>query len=94
MEVLTSLRGPDLLRVKGLLDIEGEPGPVVVQGVQHLFHPPVTLDAWPSDDHRSRLVFITRNIPRAMIENLLGAILATAASAPAVPAMADAPQAS
>jgi len=94
MEVLTSLRGPDLLRVKGLLDIEGEPGPVVVQGVQHLFHPPVTLDAWPSDDHRSRLVFITRNIPRAMIENLVGAILATAASALAVPAGADASLAS
>jgi G3E family GTPase len=65
-----------------------------VQGVQHLFHPPVTLDAWPSDDHRSRLVFITRNIPRAMIENLVGAILAAAASAPAVPAGADATQAS
>ena len=81
MEVLTSLRGPDLLRVKGLVDIAGERGPVVVQGVQHLFHPPVTLDAWPSEDHRTRLVFITRNIPRAMIENLLGAIFATAASA-------------
>jgi G3E family GTPase len=78
MEVLTSLRGPDLLRVKGLVDIEGERGPVVVQGVQHLFHPPVTLDAWPGEDHRTRLVFITRNIPRALIENLVGAILATA----------------
>jgi G3E family GTPase len=87
MEVLTSLRGPDLLRVKGLVDIEGERGPVVVQGVQHLFHPPVTLDAWPSADHRTRLVFITRNIPRSLIENLLGAILATAASAP--PAAAE-----
>jgi G3E family GTPase len=81
MEVLTSLRGPDLLRVKGLVDIAGERGPVVVQGVQHLFHPPVTLEAWPSEDHRTRLVFITRNIPRPMIENLLGAIFATAASA-------------
>jgi G3E family GTPase len=81
MEVLTSLRGPDLLRVKGLVDIAGERGPVVVQGVQHLFHPPVTLEAWPSEDHRTRLVFITRNIPRAMIENLLGAIFATADSA-------------
>jgi G3E family GTPase len=91
MEVLTSLRGPDLLRVKGLVDIEGEPGPVVVQGVQHLFHPPVTLDAWPSADHRSRLVFITRNIPRSMIENLVGAILATAQASGAAdtPAMAS-----
>ncbi len=91
MEVLTSLRGPDLLRVKGLVDIEGERGPVVVQGVQHLFHPPVTLDAWPSDDHRTRLVFITRNIPRALIENLVGAILATAPVGAAAAAPASTP---
>ena len=65
MELLTSLRGPDLLRVKGLVNVEGEPGPVVVQGVQHVFHPPVTLAAWPSDDRRSRLVFITAGDRRA-----------------------------
>jgi G3E family GTPase len=73
MELLTSLRGPDLLRVKGLLDVAGERGPVVVQGVQHIFHPPVTLDAWPGADRRSRLVFITRNIARESVAALFAA---------------------
>jgi G3E family GTPase len=67
MELLTALRGPDLLRVKGLVNVEGERGPVVVQGVQHIFHPPATLDAWPGADRRSRLVFITRNIPEEAV---------------------------
>jgi G3E family GTPase len=47
---------------------------VVVQGVQHVFHPPVTLAAWPGEDRRSRLVFITRNIPQEAIEALFGAV--------------------
>jgi G3E family GTPase len=79
LEVLRSLRGPDLLRVKGLVNVEGEPGPVVIQGVQHIFHPPVTLDAWPGEDHGSRIVFITRGIRRAVIENLFNAIAAAVA---------------
>jgi G3E family GTPase len=74
MELLTSLRGPDLLRVKGLVNVEGERGPVVVQGVQHIFHPPTTLDAWPSEDRRSRLVFITRNIPQDAVVALFAAV--------------------
>ena len=74
MTVLTSLRGPDLLRVKGLLNVVGETGPVVVQGVQHIFHPPAKLQAWSDDDHRSRLVFITRGIDRATVENLFRAV--------------------
>ena len=45
MDTLMALRGPDLLRVKGFLDVEGCKGPVVVQFVQHLAHPPVELDA-------------------------------------------------
>jgi G3E family GTPase len=74
MELLTSLRGPDLLRVKGLVNVEGEAGPVVVQGVQHVFHPPVTLAAWPSDDRRSRLVFITRGIDEPAVSALFAAV--------------------
>jgi len=74
MELLASLRGPDLLRVKGLVNVTGESGPVVVQGVQHIFHPPVTLAAWPDADRRSRLVFIARNIPRAAVETLFSAV--------------------
>ena len=74
MTVLTSLRGPDLLRVKGLVNVEGEAGPVVVQGVQHIFHPPAKLPAWSDNDRRSRIVFITRGIDRATIENLFRAV--------------------
>ena len=80
IEVLTALRGPDLLRVKGLVNVEGEPGPLVVQGVQHLFHPPVALPGWPGNDRASRLVFITRGIPREVIAGLFNAVTAVAAA--------------
>lgn len=59
--VLCDLRGRDLLRAKGLAAVEGCRGPVVVQAVQHMLHPPTELEAWPDPgDRRSRLVFITR----------------------------------
>jgi G3E family GTPase len=83
MELVTALRGPDLLRVKGLVNVAGEPGPVVVQGVQHIFHPPVTLAAWPDDDRRSRVVFIARNIPREAVAALFAAAGALAETPPA-----------
>ena len=76
MAVLTALRGPDLLRVKGLVAVEGCRGPVVVHAVQHVAHRPVELEAWPDDDHRSRLVFITRNLGRAEVEALFTAVAA------------------
>ena len=57
--MLLQARGQDILRVKGFLDVGGE-GPLLVNCVQHAVHPPVHLDAWPDDDHRSRLVFIGR----------------------------------
>ena len=74
LDLAARMRGPDLLRVKGLVNVAGEKGPVVVQAVQHIFHPTVTLDAWPSDDHRTRLVFITRNIARETVEQLFAAV--------------------
>jgi G3E family GTPase len=74
LELLTTLRGPDLLRVKGIVNVEGQP--VVVQGVQHIFHDPVELDRWPSADTGTRLVFITRGIDAATIRNLLSAVAA------------------
>ena len=74
LQVLTSLRGPDLLRVKGIVNVEGEAGPVAIHGVQHIFHPPITLARWHDGDRRSRIVFIVRNIPRASIEALFGAV--------------------
>jgi len=64
MELLASHQGPDLLRVKGLIAIDEYPDkPVVVHMVQHMVQAPARLDAWPSEDRRTRLVFITRNIP-------------------------------
>jgi G3E family GTPase len=74
VQVLTSMRGSDLLRVKGLVNVEGESGPVLVQGAQHIFHPPVTLETWASDDHRSRIVFIARNLSRESVESLFAAV--------------------
>jgi G3E family GTPase len=61
---LRSARGEDLLRVKGILNLLGETAPIVIHGVHHVFHPPVALPAWPDDDRRSRIVFITRGIAR------------------------------
>ena len=72
MELLTTLRGADLLRLKGIVNVQGHP--VVVQGVQHIFSPPVELDCWPSPDRDTRLVFITRNIAPETIRNLLSAV--------------------
>jgi len=79
METLIALRGPDLLRVKGFLNVEGCGGPVLVQVVQHLAHPPVELTAWPDTDRSSRLVFITRNIPEPQVRALFAAMRALAA---------------
>jgi G3E family GTPase len=71
IEVLLSMRGENLLRVKGILNIEESETPLVIHGVQHLFHPPVTLPAWPDEDRRSRVVFITRDLPKQAVEGLL-----------------------
>jgi G3E family GTPase len=67
MQALIAAHGADLLRIKGLLNITGREAPVVVHGVQHLFHPPVLLDGWPDGDRRSRLVFITRSLDKAAV---------------------------
>jgi G3E family GTPase len=74
MAMLTALRGPDLLRVKGLLAIEECRGPVVVHFVQHVAHPPVELEDWPDTDRRSRLVFITRGLPREPVSRLFHSV--------------------
>jgi G3E family GTPase len=72
LDLLSNLRGPDLLRMKGIINVSGQP--VVVQGVQHIFHPPVHLKDWPSDDHDSRMVFITRHIEAQLIRNLFDTV--------------------
>ncbi len=61
LSMLLHARGEDVLRVKSLLDV-GEAGPVVLNGVQHVVHPPGHLREWPDEDRRSRIVFITRGV--------------------------------
>jgi len=74
METLIALRGSELLRVKGILNVAGCRGPVVVQYVQHLAHPPVELQSWPDQNRDSRVVFITRNIEETQIRDLFAAV--------------------
>lgn len=80
METLVALRGSDILRVKGFLNVAGCSGPIVVQFVQHLAHPPVELDAWPPGDRSSRVVFITRGIAERDVKALFKSVRALARS--------------
>jgi G3E family GTPase len=80
LETLAEHCGGDLLRLKGILNIAESPErPAVIHGVQHVFHPPAWLERWPSGDRRSRMVFITRRIPRGWVEALLDALNAEVA---------------
>ena len=77
LDMLAQTHGASILRVKGILNIEEiEKQPVVVHAVQHMFHPPAKIDAWPSDDRRSRLVFIVKDIGKDKIEDALNSYLA------------------
>lgn len=72
LDMLARMRGDDLLRVKGLVQLSDAPErPLVIHGVQHVFHPPERLSAWPSADQRTRIVFITRGIDLEAIEDTL-----------------------
>jgi G3E family GTPase len=62
LSLLLHAHGEKILRVKGLLNVEGAQAPVVVHGVQQLVHPPSHLDRWPTEDHSARLVFIVRGL--------------------------------
>ncbi|MES1155753.1 MAG: GTP-binding protein [Pseudorhodoplanes sp.] len=78
LELLRSMHGPNLLRMKGIVRIEETPEtPVVIHGVQHILHPPARLERWPDADRRSRLVFIVRDIEPRVISELFDAFLGT-----------------
>jgi G3E family GTPase len=80
LDLLRGLHGPNLLRVKGIVKIAEAPDqPVVIHGVQHVFHPPASLPAWPDDDRRTRLVFITCDMDPRAIRDLFDAFLGTGA---------------
>jgi G3E family GTPase len=81
---IAGLRGHDLLRMKGVVNIAGQAGPLVIQGVQDVLYPVVQLPAWPDTDHRTRVVFIARHIPLAALENSLAALASSFKPANAV----------
>ena len=78
MTMLLNRHGEKVLRIKGMLNVAGLSAPVLVNGVQHIVHPPTHLEAWPDEDRRSRLIFITREMAREPIEASLLAFNALA----------------
>lgn len=74
MDLVKSYHGANMLRMKGIVKVSDDPQrPVVLHGVQHVFHPPVRLAAWPDGDMRTCLVFIVKDIEKPMIEGLFRA---------------------
>jgi G3E family GTPase len=73
LSLLLNRHGDDVLRVKGILCVEGSDTPVLINGVQHIVHSPQHLEGWPTDDHRSRIVFITRGIDQGQLRRSLEA---------------------
>lgn len=75
LSVFVGFKGENILRMKGIVHLAGQDTPVVIHGVQHIFHPTVTLPEWPSDDRRTRIVFITRDIEKATIARSFDAFM-------------------
>lgn len=81
LELLIANRGENLLRVKGIVNARESDKPLAIHGVQHVFHPPATLPSWPDGDTRTRIVFITRDLSRQAVEDVLKGILGMSPSA-------------
>ena len=80
LDLLRSLHGPNLLRLKGIVKLAETPAsPIVVHGVQHILHPVVQLPGWPDDDARTRIVVITRDLDPTAVRALFDAFLDAAA---------------
>jgi G3E family GTPase len=79
VDLLRSAHGEKLLRMKGIVAMSNAPErPLVLQGVQSVFHPPERLAAWPDpDDRRTRLVLITKDLPEAFVRDLFDAFTGT-----------------
>jgi G3E family GTPase len=73
LSMLLNRHGDNVLRVKGILQVQGMCTPVFINAVQHIVHPPQHLARWPSDDHRSRIVFITRAMDHTLLRRSLAA---------------------
>ncbi len=71
IRTLIATHGEKLLRIKGIVNVAGQDKPIAIHGVQHLFHDPAQLPDWPDGDTRSRIVFITQDLPRETVERIL-----------------------
>jgi G3E family GTPase len=80
LELMRSVHGPNLLRLKGIVKLAETPtSPVVIHGVQHIFHPAVRLPRWPDGDERTRIVLITRDLDPDAVKRLFDAFLGAGA---------------
>jgi G3E family GTPase len=68
VEGLLEAHGDRLLRLKGILDAAGSDVPIVVHGVQHIFHPLSRLARWPDGERRSRITVIARDLDPGPVE--------------------------
>lgn len=68
LSLLLHTHGERVLRVKGILQVQGAQTPVVVQGVQQLVYPPTHLARWPDGPRQSELVFIVRGLDKAALD--------------------------
>ena len=71
LEMLLAFRAQHLLRMKAIVNLKGEERPLALHAVQHVFHPPAPLPAWPDADRRSRFVFIVSDLDEAFVAKLL-----------------------
>jgi G3E family GTPase len=78
MDSLFRLRGPQMLRFKAIVNVAELPGPLALHGVQQVMHPPLALKAWPSEDRRTRMVFITDGLDEATLREPFEAFRAAA----------------
>lgn len=80
---LESIQNASILRMKGIVNLKESPDkPLVIHGVQHIFHQPMLLDSWPDEDRRTRIVFITNNIERQSIEEMFDKLLTSSKNVP------------
>ena len=80
LDLMRSAHGPKLLRMKGIVHLAEDPEhPLVIHGVQEVFHPPARLERWPDDDHRTRIVVITRDLPEGFVRRMFDAFVGTLA---------------
>jgi G3E family GTPase len=81
LDLMRSAHGERLLRMKGIVRIKEDPArPLVLHAVQHVLHPPAQLAAWPDDDHRTRLVFITRDLDEEFVRRMFGTLIGEVSS--------------